>query len=65
MWHTHQTTVDYPPLFLYEYALVGKVYGALFPGYPDTPMLLVFVKLPVLIASMMLADEAWVPATIG
>ena len=54
MWQTHQTTVDYPPLFLFEYAVVGKVYGALFPGYPDTRTLLVLVKLPVLIASMVL-----------
>ena len=54
VWHSHKTTVDYPPLFLYEYALVGKVYGALFPGYPDTRALLVFVKLPVLVAGMAL-----------
>ena len=54
IWHTHQTTVDYPPLFLYEYALVGKVYAALFPRYPDSRALLVLIKLPVLIASMTL-----------
>ena len=41
-------------MFLIEYAVVGKLYGALFPGYPDTRTLLVLVKLPVLIASMAL-----------
>jgi Gpi18-like mannosyltransferase len=54
VWRGHQTTVDYPPVFLYEYALVGKVYGRIFPGYPDTRALLVFIKLPVLAAGMAL-----------
>ncbi|PYR53598.1 MAG: hypothetical protein DMF91_28090 [Acidobacteria bacterium] len=51
-WGDHRTTVDYPPFFLYEYAIVGRLYGALFPAYPDTLALLVAIKLPVLIASM-------------
>jgi hypothetical protein len=51
-WGDQQSTVDYPPVFLYEYAIVGRIYGALFPGYPDTLALLVAVKLPVLVASM-------------
>ncbi len=50
-WGTRQTTVDYPPFFLYEYAVVGKIYGALFPAYPDTKALLVAVKLPALLSS--------------
>jgi len=28
------TTVDYPPVALYEMAIVGTVYRALFPDYP-------------------------------
>jgi hypothetical protein len=55
-WGELWTTVDYPPLFLYEYALVGRVYGALFPRYPDGLPLLIAVKLPVLLAS---AGLAW------
>ncbi|HSC29182.1 MAG TPA: hypothetical protein VLD67_18035 [Vicinamibacterales bacterium] len=50
-WGEHRTTVDYPPLFLYEYALVGHLFGALFPDYPDGLALLIAVKLPVLLAS--------------
>jgi hypothetical protein len=46
------TAVDYPPFFLYEYAIVGRLYRALYPGFPDSTALLVAVKLPVLLASM-------------
>ena len=51
-WGDQQSTVDYPPFFLYEYAIVGRIYRALFPAYPDTLALLVAVKLPVLAANM-------------
>jgi hypothetical protein len=51
-WEEVSTTVDYPPFFLYEYAIVGRVYGALFPGYPDSRALLVTVKLPGLLANL-------------
>jgi hypothetical protein len=51
-WGEHRSTVDYPPFFLYEYAIVGRIYGALFPAYPDGLALLVAVKLPVLVASI-------------
>lgn len=50
-WGEQWSTVDYPPFFLYEYAVVGRIYRALFPSYPDTLALLVAVKLPVLLAS--------------
>jgi len=40
-----QATVDYPPAALYELASVGLVYGAIFPGYPNTPALTAFIKL--------------------
>jgi hypothetical protein len=55
-WQERKTTVDYPPFFLFEYAVVGRVYRWLFPGYPDGLPLLIAVKLPVLLAS---AGLAW------
>lgn len=55
-WGERGTTVDYPPFFLYEYAVLGRVYGLLFPEYPDSVALLVAVKLPVLLAN---AGLAW------
>jgi hypothetical protein len=53
-WGDNTAAVDYPPLFLYEYAIVGKIFGALFPSYPDGLALLVAVKLPALAANMAL-----------
>lgn len=50
-WGERWSTIDYPPFFLYEYAIVGTVYRALFPDYPDGIALLVAVKLPALIAN--------------
>ena len=50
-WGEHRTTVDYPPFFLYEYAVVGRLFRAAFPGYPDGLALLAAVKLPVLLAN--------------
>jgi hypothetical protein len=50
-WGEHWSTVDYPPVFLYEYAIVGRIFGALFPDYPDSVALLVAIKLPVLLAN--------------
>ena len=50
-WGEVWSTVDYPPFFLYEYAVVGRLYRALFPSYPDSLALLVAVKLPVLLAN--------------
>src|SRR5689334_9973288 len=51
-WGDKSTTVDYPPVFLYEYGIVGRIYGALFPSYPDATALLLAVRLPVLFASI-------------
>ena len=51
-WGELETTVDYPPFFLYESAIVGHVYGWLFPTYPDSVTLLAAVKLPALLASI-------------
>jgi hypothetical protein len=43
--------VDYPPMFLYEYAIVGRVFAALFPQYPNNEALHIAVKLPELAAN--------------
>jgi hypothetical protein len=50
-WGDQWSTVDYPPFFLYEYAIVGRVYRAFRPAYPDGDALTVAVKLPILIAN--------------
>ena len=51
-WGERSGTVNYPPVFLYEYALVGRLYRLLFPAFPDTVALVAAVKLPVLFANM-------------
>lgn len=50
-WGERWSTVDYPPFFLYEYAIVGRIFGALYPEYPDDLRLLAAIKLPVLLAN--------------
>ncbi len=47
-------TVDYPPFFLYEWALVGGTFRALFPRYPNNLALQIAVKVPVLLANIAL-----------
>ncbi len=51
-WGEHETTVDYPPFYLYESAIVGDIYGMFFPSFPDSLTLLVAVKLPILLANV-------------
>lgn len=48
------TTVDYPPAALYEVAMVGTAYAALFPDYPSDWRLNVAVKLPGFVAGLAL-----------
>ncbi len=43
------TTVDYPPLALYELGVVGIVYGAAAPAFPNTWHLLAAIKVPGLL----------------
>ena len=50
-WGEQWSTVDYPPFFLYEYAIVGRIFATFFPAYPDGPPLLVAIKLPVFLAN--------------
>lgn len=49
-----RTTVDYPPVALYEMAVVGHLYKRLAPGFPDGPALNAAVKLPGLLAGPLL-----------
>ncbi len=48
------TTVDYPPVALYQMAVVGKAYRALFPDYPNDWRLTAAVKLPGFFAGLTL-----------
>lgn len=56
------TTVDYPPVALYELALVGTVYRAILPGYPNTWPLVSALKLPGLLAGAALTWLIFVTA---
>jgi len=53
-WGTRSTTVDYPPLALYELAAVGHVYQVLSPTFDNTRWLNVAIKLPGLFAELAL-----------
>jgi Gpi18-like mannosyltransferase len=48
------TTVDYPPVAIYELAFAGALYRAWLSDYPNTWTLTAFVKLPGLFAGMAL-----------
>lgn len=50
-----RTTVDYPPVALYELGLLGLAYRAAFPGYPNDWRLVAALKVPGLVAGCWLA----------
>jgi hypothetical protein len=52
-WGSRSTTVDYPPLALYELAVVGHVYQLFSPEFQNTRWLNVAIKLPGLIAEVL------------
>jgi hypothetical protein len=54
-WGGWEATVNYPPVALYELALVGLVYGTAFPGFPDSAVLTAGVKLLPLAAEAAIA----------
>jgi hypothetical protein len=54
-WGGWQTTVDYPPVALYELALVGWAYSTAFPGFPDSALLTAAIKLLPLAAEAAIA----------
>lgn len=51
-WGNRSTTVDYPPVALYELAAVGRVYQFFSPQFENTRWLNVAVKIPGLIAEV-------------
>ena len=48
----HAARVDYPPFALDELALVGRLYQALFPTFPDTVNLTIAIKLLIVLAGV-------------
>ncbi|HEX6974248.1 MAG TPA: hypothetical protein VF147_07600 [Vicinamibacterales bacterium] len=58
-WKHRYTTVDYPPVALYELAAAGAVYRALVPDYHDSRWLNAAMKLPGLLAEILLALLVW------
>jgi hypothetical protein len=46
--HGAETTVDYPPLALFELAIAGRAYRLVSPTFPDTAALTAAIKLLVL-----------------
>ena len=51
--HGAETTVDYPPLALYELAAVGRIYGLLNkPAFPDNAALTAAIKVPLLLCDI-------------
>jgi hypothetical protein len=58
-WGDRYTTVDYPPVALYELAAAGAVYRVFSPSFANTRWLTVAVKLPALFAEIGLAFVLW------
>jgi hypothetical protein len=54
-WGDRVTTVDYPPIALYELAATGAVYRAFSPSFENNRWLNVAIKLPVLLAEIALS----------
>jgi hypothetical protein len=51
-WQGETATTDYPPLALYELAVIGRAYAAIDPTFEPSTRLTVFVKLPGLVAEI-------------
>ena len=58
-WGDRSTTVDYPPIALYELAVAGAAYRTFFPSFENTRWLNVAMKLPPLLAEIALALLLW------
>jgi hypothetical protein len=54
-WGKRVTTVDYPPIALYELAAAGAVYRAFSPSFENNRWLNVAIKVPILLAEIALA----------
>lgn len=51
-WGARSTTVDYPPVALYELAAAARVYSAFYPGFENRRLLTVAMKLPGFLAEL-------------
>jgi Gpi18-like mannosyltransferase len=58
-WMHHTTTVDYPPVALYELGAVGVLYRLFDPGLTDRPMLTAAVKVPGFLFGIALTVFLW------
>lgn len=58
-WADRSTTVDYPPIALYELAAAGAIYRVFSPSFTNTRWLNVAVKVPVVLADIGLAILLW------
>lgn len=54
-WNGAEDAINYPPIAIYEFALVGHAYRAFRPGFPDSALLLALIKTPILMADAALA----------
>jgi hypothetical protein len=58
-WQRWTTTVDYPPVALYELGVAGAIYRAFDPHFEDTPAITVAVKVPGLLFGIGLTLFLW------
>jgi len=58
-WKDYTTTVDYPPVALYELGVAGMFYRILDPTFDDTPALTRAVKIPGLVFGIALTAFLW------
>jgi hypothetical protein len=58
-WLHHTTTVDYPPVALYELGAAGLVYRVFDPQFADRPALTAAVKIPGLLFGIALTLLLW------
>src|SRR5262245_2586969 len=62
-WDNRATTVDYPPLALYELAATGFIYQTFSPAFANTRWLNLAIKTPALLAEISLTWLLWVFAS--
>jgi hypothetical protein len=58
-WGNRYTTVDYPPIAIYELAAAGALYRLFFPAFENSRWLNVAMKLPGVLAECGLAFLLW------
>lgn len=58
-WGQRVTTVDYPPIALYELAAIGAAYRLVSPSFANTRFLNAAIKLPIILAELVLTWVLW------